>query len=168
MSLEACFLVATKCYDDPFHILSATFLSLSVSLQVLLVLQARSMYKSASPSSSTKKRKTSSPSASKPKKAKSQQNADDDEKRLTKTRGTSKGIQQRIDRAGQQRLYLIGNEDQSRENYLAQKFDVLGSTGNVYSVCIAQVPTCTCPDFAKGNIICKHVLFVYLKVRKKI
>ena len=42
-------------------------------------------------------------------------------------------------------------------------FVVLGSTGNVYTVRIAKIPTCTCPDHAKGNL-CKHILFVMLKV----
>jgi len=40
---------------------------------------------------------------------------------------------------------------------------VLGSTGNIYNVELCKVPSCTCPDHAKGNL-CKHILFVMLKV----
>jgi len=40
---------------------------------------------------------------------------------------------------------------------------VLGSIGNVYSINICTRPQCSCPDFEKGNL-CKHILFVYLKV----
>jgi hypothetical protein len=41
---------------------------------------------------------------------------------------------------------------------------VLGSTGNVYSVNIGQVPSCDCPDFARSSDACKHVLFVMTRV----
>jgi len=41
---------------------------------------------------------------------------------------------------------------------------VLGSTGNVYCVSLARIPTCTCPDFLKQRDLCKHILFVTLKV----
>ncbi len=46
---------------------------------------------------------------------------------------------------------------------LAEEFKVSGSTGNIYTVKIATLPTCSCPDHGKGNI-CKHLLFVFLKV----
>jgi RING-H2 zinc finger domain/SWIM zinc finger len=42
-------------------------------------------------------------------------------------------------------------------------FSVLGSTGNCYDVQIQRLPHCSCPDHAKGNL-CKHILFVLLKV----
>lgn len=45
------------------------------------------------------------------------------------------------------------------------EFFVLGATGNVYSVKLEKRPSCTCPDAAKGNI-CKHFLFVMLRVLK--
>jgi hypothetical protein len=40
-----------------------------------------------------------------------------------------------------------------------------GSVGNVYTVTIEKVPSCDCPDQMKGNI-CKHVLFIFIKVLK--
>ncbi|KAL6776045.1 hypothetical protein ACKKBG_A19580 [Auxenochlorella protothecoides x Auxenochlorella symbiontica] len=55
-------------------------------------------------------------------------------------------------------------EEQDEGNAsLAEEFAVLGATGNVYSVTICRQPTCTCPDFLKGNL-CKHILFVMLRV----
>ena len=35
--------------------------------------------------------------------------------------------------------------------------------GNVYRVSIGMHPSCSCPDFRKGNV-CKHVLFVMVRV----
>ncbi|CAN8099919.1 unnamed protein product [Discula destructiva] len=42
-------------------------------------------------------------------------------------------------------------------------FEVSGSTGNIYNVCIARQPTCDCPHARAGNQ-CKHTLFVLKKV----
>ena len=41
---------------------------------------------------------------------------------------------------------------------------VLGSTGNVYTVHIGKLPSCTCPDNRHKDHLCKHILFVLLKV----
>eukprot|EP00986_Skeletonema_menzelii_P016083 scaffold13605_cov145-Skeletonema_menzelii.AAC.13 len=89
------------------------------------------------------------------------------EKRLKRFRSypTTK-IQERIDRALQQRLFLIESSTPSscpQHGGPSIKFSVLGSTGNVYEVTISKVPYCSCPDAAKGNL-CKHLLFVMLKV----
>ena len=43
-------------------------------------------------------------------------------------------------------------------------FTVLGSTGNVYTVTLGHVPSCNCPDHRKRQDLCKHILFVSLKV----
>ncbi len=71
-----------------------------------------------------------------------------------------KGVQQRIDRALSQSMYLVTKSDVQD---LSCTFVVLGSTGNVYDVTINRTPHCSCPDHAKGNL-CKHILFVLLKV----
>lgn len=42
----------------------------------------------------------------------------------------------------------------------------MGSTGNIYTVTIGHVPTCSCPNFVKGNAQCKHILYVLCKVLK--
>jgi hypothetical protein len=43
-------------------------------------------------------------------------------------------------------------------------FVVLGSTGNVYTVSLQEIPSCTCPDFTRQQDLCKHILFVLVKV----
>ncbi|KAG2389322.1 hypothetical protein C9374_013882 [Naegleria lovaniensis] len=73
----------------------------------------------------------------------------------------SSKILDRINRALKQRLFLIDRKD--RNGNRSEKFIVLGSTGNVYEVSICEKPTCNCPDFKRGNL-CKHILFVYLRV----
>ena len=85
------------------------------------------------------------------------------EKRAKRYRSTCpRYIRERIGRARSQRLYLIQRGQPNAENNRCD-FVVLGSTGNVYKVVIGQVPSCDCPDHAKGNL-CKHILFVLLKV----
>merc|ERR1719343_955846 len=47
------------------------------------------------------------------------------------------------------------------------QIDVLGSTGNVYHTQLqAKGNACSCLDFAKGGGVCKHLLFVALRVLK--
>lgn len=92
---------------------------------------------------------------------------------------SNQNVRDRIKRALNEKLFLIEKnvvEASEEEKALErahkceievpkQMFYVLGSTGNIYDVKIYFKPTCTCPDFAKGNL-CKHILFVYLKVLK--
>jgi SWIM zinc finger len=90
-----------------------------------------------------------------------------DEKRLKRYRSVAPApVQQRISRAKTQRMYLVkrGEIQHGQEGCCNScDFVVLGSTGNVYTVTIEKVPHCTCPDHARGNL-CKHILFVLLKV----
>ncbi|KAG5179073.1 hypothetical protein JKP88DRAFT_327812 [Tribonema minus] len=73
-------------------------------------------------------------------------------------------IMQRIQRAATQRMFLLERRDLSQPDNIHHEFGVIGSTGNVYRVQIASVPSCDCPD---RNPLCKHILFVYLKVLKQ-
>ena len=85
------------------------------------------------------------------------------EKRLRRYRSSCPmAIQQRIARAETQRMFLVQKGSLSKGE-LSCEFVVLGSTGNVYTVTIQRLPHCTCPDHARGNL-CKHILFVLLKV----
>mmetsp|Transcript_104727 Transcript_104727/g.249363 ORF Transcript_104727/g.249363 Transcript_104727/m.249363 type:complete len:316 (-) Transcript_104727:49-996(-) len=68
----------------------------------------------------------------------------------------------RIDRALEQRLYLLKLE--RHRAGAGGLFHVLGSTGNVYTVNIGTKPSCDCPDFLKGRGPCKHILFIWLRV----
>ncbi|KAJ7494832.1 hypothetical protein B0H11DRAFT_2003546 [Mycena galericulata] len=70
-------------------------------------------------------------------------------------------ILDRVERVMTQRFFMV---DRKRfEGELKEEFQVLGSTGNIYTVTIQQNPSCDCPDAQKGNH-CKHILFIYLKV----
>eukprot|EP00603_Paraphysomonas_imperforata_P011960 CAMPEP_0114458774 /NCGR_PEP_ID=MMETSP0104-20121206/4858_1 /TAXON_ID=37642 ORGANISM="Paraphysomonas imperforata, Strain PA2" /NCGR_SAMPLE_ID=MMETSP0104 /ASSEMBLY_ACC=CAM_ASM_000202 /LENGTH=230 /DNA_ID=CAMNT_0001631375 /DNA_START=1 /DNA_END=690 /DNA_ORIENTATION=- len=85
------------------------------------------------------------------------------EKRAARYRSKpTSDVVQRIHRAISQRLYLLDQRDTSND-VLSKRFAVLGSTGNVYEVDICQKSCCTCPDYQRGHL-CKHVLFVFLKV----
>lgn len=86
------------------------------------------------------------------------------EKRALRYRSTCPAkLLERIARAYTQRLYLIEQEPMD-EHSTSCALSVLGSTGNVYTVTLAHIPTCNCPDFQKKQDCCKHLLFVLLKV----
>ena len=36
--------------------------------------------------------------------------------------------------------------------------ELAGTTGNIYTVTITKLPSCTCPDATKGNQ-CKHIIY---------
>lgn len=76
----------------------------------------------------------------------------------------SQRVKEKMERALEQRFVLI---DRERESGPKEIFKVLGSTGNVYTVLVDLKPSCDCPD-ARKNIdqVCKHVIFVFLKVLK--
>ncbi|TKY86667.1 hypothetical protein EX895_004307 [Sporisorium graminicola] len=72
------------------------------------------------------------------------------------------GIIKRIAKVHLERMYLIHrfrNGEQLRE-----EFDVSGSKGNVYKVVIDRSVSCSCMDFSLRRQVCKHLLFVYIKV----
>lgn len=77
-------------------------------------------------------------------------------------------LQERLQRAATQRLYLVQQSeiptDDTEDVASVVDFTVLGSTGNVYTVSLGLVPSCTCPDFYKRQDLCKHIMFVLLKV----
>lgn len=87
------------------------------------------------------------------------------EKRLRRFRTSmSIAIYDRIERALTQRLYLLAMTKSSNE-HLQREYKVLGQTANVYTVIISHLPSCTCPDYAKGYL-CKHIIFVLHRVLK--
>ncbi|KAJ1028760.1 hypothetical protein NDA16_001925 [Ustilago loliicola] len=69
----------------------------------------------------------------------------------------------RISKAHLERMYLI-HRFRKDENTLMETFDVSGSKGNVYKVTMARQVDCTCMDFKLRRQVCKHLLFVYIKV----
>ena len=83
-------------------------------------------------------------------------------------------ISTRINRALTQRLFVINayvdkedcNNSNTTESKLGyrMKFDIMGATGNAYTVIIQPVPKCNCPDFTIRGNRCKHVYFTILKI----
>ena len=91
------------------------------------------------------------------------------EKRAARFRSMSAAAAARMERAMTERLYLVDQRDASTTSpsglvTRSHEFTVLGSTGNVYTVAISRTPSCTCVDFTDRSAICKHLLFVYVKV----
>lgn len=78
------------------------------------------------------------------------------EKRLRRFRAHPPGtFLQKLDRASTQRMIVLSR---TRTTPLSEDIDIVGSTGNIYTVTISHVPTCTCPDSRKGNE-CKHKVY---------
>lgn len=103
------------------------------------------------------------------KKPSSAKKVEEQETRLKRFRKSCpSSVWQRLERAKTQKLFLVRKgeivRDEGDDYPSSCEFVVLGSTGNVYTVTIRRLPKCTCPDHAKGNTLCKHVLFVLLKV----
>lgn len=67
-------------------------------------------------------------------------------------------------RGKNQVLFLIEALDE--ENKYERKYNVMGSTGNVYNICIKNKPSCTCPDHLTRRVRCKHIYFVLLRIMK--
>lgn len=79
------------------------------------------------------------------------------------SRGPSRQVSQRIERALQHRLFLIRSEFHLEPP--SAQFVVLGHTGNAYDIDMGPKVSCTCADFTKGsNNVCKHLLFVMIRV----
>ncbi|ORY89438.1 hypothetical protein BCR35DRAFT_300624 [Leucosporidium creatinivorum] len=99
--------------------------------------------------------------ASARKKSRAAEDAEPEEKRAKMyKKAPPKAIQERADRVRSQRFFCVARK---RTTETSEEFNVLGSTGNVYTVSIRTLPSCTCPDGAKGNH-CKHIIFVLLKI----
>jgi hypothetical protein len=92
------------------------------------------------------------------------------EKRAARERVPTAASAMRLHRAMSERLYLVERRDRSEVSAsglvaLRLEFAVLGSTGNVYTVTLCRLPSCTCVDHLERKSVCKHLLFVYHKVR---
>ncbi len=99
---------------------------------------------------------------SKSKRARNNKSGEPEEKRSKRFRQKPPGTYlERLQRVRTQRMFLIDRERGKSEDGTCEeeKFDIAGSTGNVYQVTIGRVPKCTCPDAGKGNQ-CKHIIYV--------
>ena len=61
-----------------------------------------------------------------------------------------------------QKLYLIEAKQVVKE--YVRDYIIMGSTGNVYTVSIKEIPTCTCPYNKQRYTRCKHIFFVLIRI----
>jgi hypothetical protein len=57
-------------------------------------------------------------------------------------------------------------KEEVKPNNLERKFDLCGTTNNIYTVVINTNPTCTCPDYSLRKNRCKHIFFILVRVMK--
>jgi predicted nucleic acid-binding Zn finger protein len=72
-------------------------------------------------------------------------------------------MEQRIDRALKQNIYLLENQGNG-------KFHVAGMTNDYHTELRTDGHTCTCPDFTRRQAPCKHIywlLFKYFRISRK-
>jgi hypothetical protein len=70
--------------------------------------------------------------------------------------------QKKMKRALSDRLMLIDRKRNGSQ--LSETFKIRGSTGTVYTIVIDKKPRCDCPDATGSDDICKHVIYIFLKV----
>ncbi|KAI0424743.1 hypothetical protein F5Y09DRAFT_129956 [Xylaria sp. FL1042] len=87
-----------------------------------------------------------------------------EEKRLKRFRAKAPASFEVIyQRATEQRFYVLNRSRCGTAGCPEEEVEITGSTGNIYNVRIAQVPSCTCPHALKGNQ-CKHIIYVMSRV----
>lgn len=109
----------------------------------------------------TKKAKSST----KPK-PKSAAKKEPEEKRLRRFRKHAPSSFQEISaRALTQRFCILDRQRVGTLDQPAETLEIAGTTGNVYSIRIDNVPSCDCPHAMKGNQ-CKHIVYVMMRTLK--
>lgn len=104
------------------------------------------------------------PEVKKPKKAPPKKKDPNAEKRLRRFRDhPPQKFHDVYRRAVSQRFFVLNRSRTSMNGFPEEIVELAGSTGNIYSVRIACLPTCTCPHFQGGNQ-CKHILYVMRRV----
>ena len=56
-------------------------------------------------------------------------------------------------------MFVIDRNRGGTDEVPEETIDMAGTTGNIYTITVGLVPSCTCPDHQKGNQ-CKHVVYV--------
>lgn len=98
-------------------------------------------------------------SSKKPESNKKAKGSPTTEKRLRAFRSHApKTFLQKLERAQTQRMVVVDRRRSGEGTALQEEIDVVGTTGNIYTVTIGSVPRCTCPDHIKGNE-CKHKVY---------
>jgi hypothetical protein len=83
-----------------------------------------------------------------------------------------------FNRATTQRMFVLSRSQSTELNCHAchedcpiHRFKIAGTTGNVYTVIISHIPTCSCPNTSfkadkSGQALCKHMLYILHYVLK--
>ncbi|KAI7880320.1 hypothetical protein K492DRAFT_177999 [Lichtheimia hyalospora FSU 10163] len=82
-------------------------------------------------------------------------------RRPTMNASTMRNMQSRLQRALTQRMFVFKREQKDQYH---TDFQVLGSTGNLYTVTIANHMSCSCFDYVTRQLHCKHLLLVLARV----
>ncbi|KAL8883281.1 MAG: hypothetical protein Q9215_008279, partial [Flavoplaca cf. flavocitrina] len=114
---------------------------------------------------SSKKQKSAASMTASPKKGSPKKK--DEEKRLRHFRSHAPSTYlQRLERAQSQRMFVISrNRNIDNPSHPSETISMAGTTGNIYTITVTHLPTCTCPDNRKGNQ-CKHIVYVLHNVLK--
>ncbi|KAI9751692.1 MAG: hypothetical protein M4579_005958 [Chaenotheca gracillima] len=90
------------------------------------------------------------------------------EKRLRRFRqAPPQSYLERLERVVTQRMFLLDRTVvEDSVDGPEGEFDLAGTTGNVYTVKIGKVPSCTCPDNREKRNQCKHIIYVLVNVLK--
>ena len=67
----------------------------------------------------------------------------------------------------QQPISCINHEVLNSDNNTGL-FKIKGTTNNIYTIIISNIPTCTCIDYKKRKQNCKHIYYILLKFFKAI
>ncbi|XEU97740.1 hypothetical protein FSHL1_003026 [Fusarium sambucinum] len=118
------------------------------------------------PSPSTLKRKLptedESPKKTTPNK---KQKKEKPEKRLRKFRTEPPKFFDRVlNRSLGQTFYIISRTSRGTETCPEEDFELVGSSGNTYTVSIGKRLSCNCPHHSLGFQQCKHIIFIMKKV----
>lgn len=55
-------------------------------------------------------------------------------------------------------MFAVSSSVNWTDGYPIMELGMAGTTGNLYTVTIGKVPSCSCPDNQKGNQ-CKHICY---------
>lgn len=62
-------------------------------------------------------------------------------------------------RALSQRFFVLNRSRAGTSECPEERIEMTGSTGNIYTISIGEIPRCNCPHAEAGNQ-CKHILYV--------
>ncbi|KAH7006343.1 hypothetical protein EDB82DRAFT_422771, partial [Fusarium venenatum] len=117
------------------------------------------------PSPSTSKRKLPTEDESPKETPSKKQKKEKAEKRLCKFRTEPPKFFDRVlSRSLGQTFYILNRTSHGTEACPEEDFELVGATGNTYTVSIGNRLSCNCPHHSLGFQQCKHIIFIMKKV----